>query len=382
MLLNSAVSGKTLELPADFSLDEVCTLMARQGVLPLAYIGALNCGVSNTEPIMQQLFQSYYKSMLRSERQMRAVEQMLQRFDENGIDYMPVKGCNMKGLYPKPEMRNMGDADILIRTEQHEQIKPLMLAMGYKLISDNEHVYNWANENLCVELHKCLCPPVDADYYDYYGTGWRFARKQEGSRYAMSQEDEFIFLFTHFARHYRVAGIGSRHVADLHVYRSKHPNMDEAYIRSELEKLHLADFYENVLRTLDVWFGEGEGDAITELISTFVLSGGVWGSLEAGMFSEEVRNARKKGELKSTGRNATLRAIFPSKSSLIYKYNVLMKAPCLLPFVWVHRWVDILLHRRKRIKERLDILRTVNDDSILSYQQALNAVGLDFNFDN
>ena len=35
--------------------------------------------------------------------------------EENGIDYLPLKGYNLKKLYPKPELRTMGDADVLIR---------------------------------------------------------------------------------------------------------------------------------------------------------------------------------------------------------------------------------------------------------------------------
>ncbi len=381
-LLNSALTGQKRELPADFSMEEVCTLMRKQGVLPLAYVGALNCGVSKAEPVMQQLFQSYLKYMLRSEKQMRAVDELLRQFEENGIDYMPLKGCNLKPLYPKSEMRLMGDADILIRTEQSETIKSLMQSLGYKLTSNNEHVYNWDSEDLHVELHKSLCPPVDADYYAYYGTGWRFALKQEGHRYAMSNEDEFVFIFGHFARHYRMAGIGCRQVADLYVYRSHFPQMDEHYIHKELRKLRLDEFYDNMLRTLDLWFEEGEGDAITELISSYVLGGGAWGSIESSVHSKEVKSAKKKGRIKATGIKATLRALFPPRSSLVYTYNVLSKAPYLLPVVWVIRAMDVLFHRRYKIKKKMKVLRAVSDEAILSRQQALNAVGLDFNFDN
>lgn len=38
-------------------------------------------------------------------------------FDAGGIDYMPLKGSILKDLYPRHEMRMMGDADILIRME-------------------------------------------------------------------------------------------------------------------------------------------------------------------------------------------------------------------------------------------------------------------------
>ena len=37
----------------------------------------------------------------------------------------------MKALYPAPELRVMGDADVLIRLEQYEKIVPLMEKMGF-----------------------------------------------------------------------------------------------------------------------------------------------------------------------------------------------------------------------------------------------------------
>ncbi len=383
-LLNSAITGQGRELPADFSMEEVCTLMSKQGALPLAYVGALNCGVANSDPIMQQLFLGYYKTMLRSEKQMRAAQSIFNKFEENGIDYMPLKGCNLKKLYPKPEMRVMGDADILIRAEQYQLINEAMLSLGFKSKSDNEHVCEWNCEDLHVELHKELCPPTDPELYTYYGNGWHLARLQEGHRYAMTNEDEFIFVFAHFARHYRMSGIGCRQVVDLYVYRSHFPEMDEEYIHAELRKLHLAEFYDNMLRTLDLWFGEGEEDAVTELISSYVLSGGAWGSIESDVYSKEVKNAKIKGKLKGTKLKAMLRALFPPRSSFMYddKYRILDKAPWMLPIVWVIRAVDVLLNRRYKIKKKMKVLRAVSDEAILSRQQALNAVGLDFNFDD
>ena len=67
--------------------------------------------------------------MMKSEKQLEAVNKIYAAFDKNGIDYLPLKGCNMKYLYPKPELRSMGDADILIREEQYKSIKDIVSPM-------------------------------------------------------------------------------------------------------------------------------------------------------------------------------------------------------------------------------------------------------------
>lgn len=329
---------------------------------------------------MQRYQVQYYRRLIHSERQMRAVEQIFRAFEENGIDYMPVKGCNMKKLYPQPEMRVMGDADILIRPEQHEKIKPIMERLGFIFRIENEHVFEWHSDSLHVELHKSLVPPNDEDYYAYYDTGWSLAAKTEGHRYDLSQEDTFIFLFTHFARHYRFSGIGCRHVMDLYVYRQAHPELKETYVERELEKLRLLEFYRNTLRLLDAWFHGGEMNEITELMTSYIFSGGSWGSAEAMLFSQQIKQARKQGKIKHSGAQSVLRILFPSLSTMRYRYKILGKAPYLLPVVWVVRWIDILFFRPQKIKSKLRILRTIDDESVLTRQNALQAVGLDFHF--
>ena len=381
ILLKSAVTGEKLKLPEGFSLENACRIMYKQSALPLAYQGILNCGISKNEPLMQKLLMLYYQHILRSERQMMAAERVFRAFEENGIDYMPLKGCNMKRLYPKPEMRVMGDADILIRMEQFENLPPIMESLGFTLKSETDHTANWVSDDLYVELHKSVVPPEDEDYYAYYGTGWRIAVKGEGHRYDPTPEDTFIFLFTHFARHYRISGIGCRHVMDLYVYRRAYPELDEEYIRAELKKLRLLEFYENVLWLLAVWFGGAEADAITELMTAFIFSGGSWGTTAAGLFSQEVRNARKRGQVRHASFHSAIRAVFPPLNTIKNRYMILRKVPWLLPVMWVVRWFDVLLFSPKKFVRKVKILKSVNDEKILSHQQALNAVGLDYDFE-
>jgi len=327
---------------------------------------------------MTRMLMLSYKHLMIHERQMQAVERIFRAFEDKGIPYMPVKGCNTKNLYPKPELRSMGDADILIHPEDEPQIRSAMQSQGFDFRSENDHVFVWHSKELYVELHKTLISPDDGDYYSYYGTGWQLAVRGEGFRHDLSVEDAYIFLFTHFAHHYRAGGIGCRHVVDLFVYRNAYPEMDEAYIAGELEKLRLLEFHGNILRLLDTWFRDKESEPLDELITSFIFSGGSWGTMEAGMFSTELKKSKRAGMARDAKLKAALHAIFPDASKLSYRYPVIRKCPVLLPVIWVVRWIDILFFRPKNIKRRLNILSTINRDRLLSHRQALHAVGLDF----
>ena len=117
-LLKSAITGEPYPLPDDFDLAAIYPQVKKHHMDALLYEGAVRCGIPRKDPVMQELFQRYCRSLLVSEGQMGEVARIFAAFDAAGIDYLPLKGVNMKPRYPKPELRSMGDADILIRTEQ------------------------------------------------------------------------------------------------------------------------------------------------------------------------------------------------------------------------------------------------------------------------
>lgn len=380
LLLRSAVTGENLPLPAGFSLEEALPLIKKHHLAAPAYQGGSNCGLEEMSPVMLQLMQGYCRQMMRSEDQMAEVEALCAAFEEAGIDYMPLKGINMKPRYPKPELRLMGDADILIRTGQYERIQSLMEGLGYAPEVESDHEYVWRKPELMLELHKRLMPSYNADYHAYFGDGWRLAKKTGSCRHVMTPEDEFIYLFTHFAKHYRDGGIGCRHVLDLWVYLRSFPGMDEDYIRRELERLWLPEFYENIRRLLKVWFEGGAEDEITAMMTDFVFDSGSWGKWESHVLAAEARRRAEAGSAWGGRIRSVGKALFPSAMDIAGRYPVLKKAPWLLPVIWPVRWVSAALFRRENIAMQQRRYRSATAEKVDGYQRAMRAVGLDFHF--
>ena len=147
-LIRSAITSQPLPLPEGFDLEGTHNQIKYHEIVPLTYEGALLCGISKKTPAMNLLFQDYCRFFMRSEAQMQAIGRIYAAFDANKIDYLPVKGCNMKPLYPKPELRVMGDADILIRMEQYSQIVPIMESLGFEATQESDHEYIWRSKEL------------------------------------------------------------------------------------------------------------------------------------------------------------------------------------------------------------------------------------------
>lgn len=380
MLLKSAVTGEKLALPEDFDMETAYPQIQRHHMFTLAYDGAVRCGVSRQSEVMGKLFQRYCKALLTSEGQLKQIDRIFRAFDENGIDYMPLKGCKMKSLYPKPELRLMGDADILIRMEQYEKIVPIMKSLGFAAKHESDHELVWQNDKLYLELHKRLLPSCNKDFHSYFGDGWQFATQKDGTRYSMTAEDEFVFLFTHFARHYRDSGIGCRHVVDLWVYLEANPGLDEERVKAELEKLQLLEFYENICRLMEVWFADAPTDEKTDFMTDFIFDSGSWGGAENRVLSVTVRDSKNSasgatGKLKYIGKT-----IFPSAEVLKFEYPILKKTRLVLPVIWCIRLVKKVLFERDAVERQRRSISVLTPEKLETRQQALNYVGLDFNF--
>ena len=142
----------------------------------------------------------------------------------------------------------------------------------------------------------------------------------------------------------------------------------------------LYDFYLNICDTLEYCFEGGKLTDKAEFILNNIFSSGAYGTREAGRLSDAVKMSKGK-----TVRGAWIKKIIkiacPPYKTMTERYSVLKKVPVLLPIFWIVNWFEILLFRRKNIKKRTDEIRSLSVDKIENYQQGLNFVGLDFNFE-
>lgn len=379
-LVRSALTGQAYPLPADFDLADALAQAKRHGITALAFYGACNCGIDANTPAMQQAFLLVCRGISIAEKQNAEADNLLRMLEDQGIDHLPLKGLQNRKLYPKPEMRSMGDADILIRTEQYDRIRPLMLEAGYQegVVSDHEFV--WKKPTLYAELHRRLIPSYNRDYYAYFGDGWELAKPvSEGSaRYTMAPEDELIYLFTHFAKHYRDSGIGIRHPVDIWVFEKHHPKLDRAYLQKELKKLQLWAFYRNTSRMLAVWFDGQSGDEKTDFMTNVIFTSGQYGKKETNMVSAALKETKTQKSLLLIRIRKILRSVFTPFPILREIYPVLKKAPILVPFIWFYHLI-VRLTDRKKVTTYAKLI-SVDQGTISDYQRSLNYVGLDFNF--
>ncbi len=381
-LIRSAVTTEKLPLPAGFDLERCVPHLMRHQIASLAYQGAVNCGISKQLPAMRQLFQRYGRDLLLEEKQRSSVEKLCTAFEEHQIDYLLLKGCVLKDLYPRRELRAMGDADILIRPEQYDEICEIVRNLGYQEAVSPDYTRNWKTDDLYLELHLSLLSAKDStrDLYARFGDGWSRAIPICGHRYGFRSEDEYLFIFLHFVKHYRLSGIGCRHLTDLWVYHRAHPEMDQNYLQAELNKINLLEFHSNLLRTIAAWFEDGAEDEITQLITAHINQKGCWGEFSSLVLAQGAFRRGKTGEKGNITQKTALRIAFPPVSTLVGVYPALRRCPYLLPIFWAVRCVDVVRLRRGNIKKRVKELQIVTPERVADFEETMRKVGLNYSF--
>ena len=378
-LIKSALHKCAYTLPEGFCMEQAAQEAMRHKVVGLMYYGAVLCGVDKKSEPMQKLFRYLIPTMNICEKQRFELDRVFGAFRENGIDFMPVKGVVLQKYFPAMEMRTMGDADILIRMEQYAQIEQIMLRLGFEFAYESDHELVWRNKNLFLELHKRLIPSYNHHYAAYYGDGWRLAKGCEDHCYFMNDEDQMIYLFTHFAKHYRDGGIGIRHLVDLYVFENA-KQLDHGYMTEELKKLKLLEFYNNVTDTLAAWFNDAPQTEITALITDVIFGSGPFGTEEDKIAAGGLREMSDGKTAKKMRHKRIRNVIFLPYEYMCETYPVLKKWKILLPVMWIVRGVKVLLFKRDQLKQTHKNIKLLSDDRIDTYERSLRTVGLSFEF--
>lgn len=280
-------------------------------------------------------------------------ERILTYLESIGCRYMPLKGSLIQFDYPQFGMRQMGDNDILVDAEKSGDIHRFMVDSGYTAAQYNQGnhdeyirqpVYN-------IEIHRALfkkeTAPVLAAYYrDIFDRAEKDAGNAQG--YHLRDEDFYIYLTAHSYNHFRGSGVGLRHLMDVYVFTSKHPNLDWDYVERHLEGLEALDFDRccRYLSKVLFAFPTREPDVEAPMLAALdaFCASGAFGTEEL-LFTKALQKQTSSG-----GKfRYFLRRMFPTQEMLGIMYPSVRNRKWLVPFVWVYRLIRSVLYRPGRV---------------------------------
>ena len=276
-------------------------------------------------------------------------------FNENEIEFLPLKGIILKDYYLDPYTREFADNDILF-VGKDKLIKNFFVNRGYEVESfrkSNHDVY-LKKPFFNFEIHRDLFDETEdnAKSVKYFKDYLNKAPLKEKHEHYLSNEDFYIYFLAHTYKHYHVSGCGIRTLIDIYLYL-KNNDLDFDYINKELIKLDLLDFSNDIKSLSFKLFDNKELDNKEEEILLYIASSGTYGTLEHSVD----KGVKEKGKF-----GYMMKRVFPPYSFYKSAYPWAYYSFILIPIAWLCRFFRILFKNPKKAKKELKMIKDHKDD--------------------
>lgn len=365
-LFDSPVAGNAAE--TDFS--SLFVLSKKNALANVVFVGIQKAGIQLEGSLREKYQGEADKALYVYAMQSNQLENLSFALEQNRIPFIPLKGSRMRDFYPSPELRTSGDIDFLTRAEDQPQIR-VMESNGFSFVKDGGTTMNFSHGAAVeVELHRCLYDE-NLSFHGYFDKIWDRVSRTAGwnYRYEMSENDFYVNMIAHFAKHFSRYGCGIRNAIDIALYLDGAPqSFDRITVDSLLSELGLIDFEKRVLRLIESWKTGNWSDEDYRL-TEYMLGCGVFGTAKS-----KANHSMQNGENKV---KRYFGHIFPRFEIMKGIYPVLNRVPVLLPATWVIRWFRLLLFDRKKIKTAYRKIELFDSASRTEAQDILKMLNLD-----
>ncbi len=372
--VNSSASEPVTGLTPD-ALDAVYLLASRHRLEHLVADALWKQGerlsVPETREKVNRLYQDFLARYFRQTvcREY-AFGQICRQFDTDGIDYLPLKGMELRHLWPEDWMRSCSDIDILIREEDLETARASAETLGYTYTGRTSHdisLLSGEPDRVHIELHydtieEESLPQAQAVLSDI----WSYAEPTgQGTRFRLKPEMLYFYHVAHMAKHFQHGGCGIRFFLDLWLMERK-LELDTEQKNGLLGKGGLRKFAEGCVRLSEVWMEDAPADELTEALETYIVDGGIYGNLQ----NRVAVGQRQK-------RSYVFSRLFIPMSTMRERYPVLKRCPFLLPAMYVHRFGKMVTDgRMKRTRRELALNRSLSKSEEQKAEYLIEHLGL------
>jgi hypothetical protein len=269
---------------------------------------------------------------------------------ERSIACVAFKGMVLRTLYPQPDLRTMGDIDLLVRPADLLAAEALLQERGLGLVGATALHHSWrSGPGLFLELHTALFKHSDGALEAAFFTH-AITQEAAGRRYgAPAPEDAAVYQILHMAKHFRYLGFGLRELADLVLQCEQ--GLSLARVLERLEAFGTGRFGRVVLlvasRLLDLQLPADTvaawniPTALVARLADTILSAGTHGEFNIDNALFLAARIQEHGELSISTPPARWRFLvwffFPAASDLHPRYAYASQHPGLLPLAWLHR---------------------------------------------
>lgn len=380
-LIKSVILSKQpLEKPDEVSFEEIFKISKKHHITNMIYYAIVKLKNKPDEKLLKLWKREYSISIMRDIVQKEEFSVLKNVFNENAIKHIPLKGFELKKLYPKSDMRDMSDLDILIQNKDREKVKKLLEGLNYtteKYGKGKDDIY-YKKPIMNIEIHNTLFEESNKKMESYFLSLSKMEKciKKQEYLYIFSREDSLIYGIVHISNHFKKSGTGIKSVIDWYLYSKKNfENIDWNYVNSLLEELNLNKFYKTLIDLGKVWFEEKDHTDLTKNMEEYIFNSGVYGNENNRILNNLVKNSNN---ISLVDRIRTLKKMtFPTYLVMCKQYPILKIRKKLLYLYYIKRIFEIIFFRRKN---KLKIIKTIfsEDKSTISKRkQFYKDIGLE-----
>lgn len=280
---------------------------------------------------------------------------LLNELRQKKIEYFLVKGFIVSDLYPHPELRTMGDCDLVVHPEDKELVHEIMINLGFRCISKGKKEWNYKFRNMEFELHDHLLYKDEINSekaVKFFDNVWEHV-----SDNSLEWNFHFLFLIYHLRKHIMGIGAGLRHFLDIAVVIKK-VKINWNKVVQSIEYLEVSNFFNRVLGLLNDWFEIDVPGFSSEIEKEFlekaeekILCDGVFGfEDEKNLNHMYINIVHKKGKTFAI-QNMFHDIFLPYKDMTnMEEYKFLKNRFYLLPYAWIYR-IRLKWRNRGKIKK-------------------------------
>lgn len=277
---------------------------------------------------------AFCQAVLRAQLFETELERLSSAFQKAQIPFLPLKGAVIRRLYPEPWMRTSCDIDILIHKEDIKRAKELLMKdLNYRFEKQAYHELSlYSPSGVHLELHFTIEEHTET-LDRVLKKSWEYAEQVEDGSCCYRFQTAFLVFHSvaHAAYHFKGGGCGVRPLIDQFLLEQK-VNYDRTVYEDLIEKSGLKTFEAQFTRLWRVWFSGEEHNDLTRRMESYILSAGVYGSLE----NRETIRIVKRGRFGNF-----LNRIWMPYESLIIKYPSLKGKRILQPLYEIRRWFTL-----------------------------------------
>ena len=353
-LVKSHLNNLIPEAPTDIDYSELFKVCEIQNMTAIAAIQLkkLPAEVRPSKSDFSPFNQVIGLTLQNYEYKAEGITLLTEAFCRNKIKHLFLKGVAIRELYPVPEVRTSGDADVIVEPNELQRATGILLENGFTLKqqSDIQSVMFYHGEEYEIKNNiDYLSEKVReyfADAFDYK------AETKDGFTYSLKSEYHLVYIVSHMLRHFKSGGAGIRQLCDIDIILRKCDiNLPQFFnIAKELgfEKsakvlISLAEKYFNT----PVDFEYEIDETLLSTLDEVLLNGGTFGYGIGNIGTARLMNTMSTS--KSSRKSASVKALFSlfkvNKESLYHTYKYAREHHILLPVAYVSRLYSAVFKR-------------------------------------